>query len=188
MSEHVQPQLVGPAESLVALCTLIDLFWVEASHVFFHLAVKTESQGAQAPRKWQKGSSWPLEGAKRIAMGPHPPGTWADPLWLVTDLETPPCRRETEQPESLTDRTWRAGRKYLPSPRPEHMGPIFLSLFFFKIKSRSSFGFKWILIKVIYKKTLFPASNVYRNNLAPFSNWSFYMFYKIRFWRIKDMN
>ena len=49
-----------------------------------------------------------------------------------------------------------------------------------KIKSKSSFGFKWILAKIKYKKTenysssLFAASNMDTNNLAPCSNSSLY--------------
>lgn len=41
MPEHVQSQLVGATEGLVTLCTLVDLFRVETSHVLFHLAEKT---------------------------------------------------------------------------------------------------------------------------------------------------
>lgn len=41
MPEHVQSQLVRATEGLVTLRTLVDLFRVEASHVLFHLAVKT---------------------------------------------------------------------------------------------------------------------------------------------------
>lgn len=37
MPEHVQSQLVGATEGLVTLCTLVDLFRVETSHVLFHL-------------------------------------------------------------------------------------------------------------------------------------------------------
>lgn len=37
MSEHVETQFVRTTEGLVALCTLVDLFRVEASHVLFHL-------------------------------------------------------------------------------------------------------------------------------------------------------
>ena len=40
--EHMQTQLVGSAEGLVALRTLVDLFRVEAAHVLLHLAEKTQ--------------------------------------------------------------------------------------------------------------------------------------------------
>lgn len=60
MPEHVQPQLVGAAEGLVTLGTLVDLLRVEASHVLFHLVVKTRGYSGQ-----QKGPEvvMTLEGA-----------------------------------------------------------------------------------------------------------------------------
>lgn len=42
MSEHVEAQLVGAAEGLVAFRALVDLFRVETSHVFLHLPAETE--------------------------------------------------------------------------------------------------------------------------------------------------
>ena len=56
MSEHVETQFVRTTEGLVALCTLVDLFRVEASHVFFHLAVRRHEKvrGLKNQMKWQK--------------------------------------------------------------------------------------------------------------------------------------
>lgn len=37
MPEHVKSQFVRATEGLITLCTLVDLFRVEAAHMFFHL-------------------------------------------------------------------------------------------------------------------------------------------------------
>lgn len=60
MPEHVQSQFVRATEGLVTLRTLVDLFRVEASHMLFHLAVKTRGCSGQ-----KKGSdlAMTLEGA-----------------------------------------------------------------------------------------------------------------------------
>lgn len=47
MPEHVQSQFVWATEGFVTLGTLVDLFRVEASHVLFHLAVKTRGCSGQ---------------------------------------------------------------------------------------------------------------------------------------------
>lgn len=176
--EHMQPQLVGAAEGLVALRTLVDLFRVEASHVFFHLAARTQKVRGNDQRQLSdaRGSQTPCRGSS---------STWPGSQSGVTDngpqQHYPHHRGQKALPTSTSHRTWRGRRKCSLSPSPDHVEPIFLS-FFFKIKSKSSLGFKWILVKSTYKRTknnsfsLFPASNMYRSNLAPCSNWSFYIF------------
>lgn len=63
MPEHVQSQFVRATEGLVTLCTLVDLFRVEASHMLFHLAVKTNAQGGCSGQKKGSDLAMTLEGA-----------------------------------------------------------------------------------------------------------------------------
>ena len=196
--EHVQTQLVGTAEGLVALRTLVDLFWVEAAHMLLHLAEKTRKVREKDRRQLANtrgsqlhclgfSSAWPGSQSGVTDNWPQreQPGLGANRVWLITDLSESILFTVARKPYwPRPARTWEEEENAcLVQALIAWATFVSLPLFFKKkkkIKSKSSFGFKWILAKIKHKKTennsfsLFPTSNMDTNNLVPCSNRSVY--------------
>ena len=99
--EHMQTQLVRTAEGLVALCTLVDLFWVEAAHVLLHLAEKTQKVRENDRRQLAN-----TRGSQMHCLG-FSSGLGANRVWLITGLSNSLLFMVARKPyQPRPPRTW----------------------------------------------------------------------------------